>query len=860
MKKYKKKELLAVIATLQKANELIGSDGKKIISAVDVLSQCQESAILIGDYLETCKDEVIDIVKMLEDYCENIYQMSMELNSDFQRKTRAGMIKKQLMQIENAIQYNLPADKKEIVFFPYKASMWDSMESIWKEASEDERCETYVIPVPYYEKNPDDTLGHMYYEGFELPEEVNITDWKDYCLEERRPDVAYIHNPYDACNKVTSIHPDFYIQNLKRYTDKVIYVPYFSTMNYLENHFCVLPGTLYSDAVIVQTEKVKQTYLEAFAEFERDNNLKGAFTKDKSKFYVFGSPKFDKVLNLEHYQYDIPETWRRLIYRKDGSKKKIILFNTSVQEIIIHKEEQIEKIRQVIKLFSQLEDVVLLWRPHPLNESTVRTMMPGLLNEYRELEKEFQDEKKGIFDDTADLYRSIAMSDAYYGTGGSLIPLYGLTGKPIMREDTQLLEVESNLKKRYVSFADAYVDENGALWFCAIDFNGLFKYDIANDELTWKGRFPNEGYEKRYRYSGCTAYKNKLFFPPYAAEEFAVYDMQTGEFQKIPINTYKVNAQKIYALAQYNEKLFCFGAQMPVVVCLNLETYEITYYEAIHQELKKYFINDSCPVLNRDIIVEDNICYLTSGRANIVLEFHMDDMSYQIHRIGKETNCYISMKKFRDKFYLIPRNAVNIVCWDYRKGNIFEVETQGKQCEENAYFNTCEYNDELWLFAFKGQHIGRIVKGKEEIEILEDMSLYEKDDIFQENAQDFNAQKISWAYSDDENIYYFSTMNRSFYIRNGKSGEIVKRHLVMTEEEFLKARVSCMFRERKLCETASQCIYKENNRAALSNYVDWVLANDDLKSEEQIHLFLSENAEGHADCGRLCHEQFDLEE
>lgn len=860
MKRYKKKELLAVTVTLKKANELISKQGKNIPSAVDVLSQCQKSAILMGNYLETRGETGLKIVKILEDYCENIYQMSMELESDVQRKTRAGIIKKQLMQIENVIQYDMPVEKREIVFFPYKASMWDCMESIWAEAVKDERCETYVVPIPYYDKNSDGTLGRMFYEGLELPKEIHVTDWKDYHLEERMPDVAYIHNPYDSCNKVTSIHPDFYIQNLRKYVDKIVYVPYFATMNYVENHFCVLPGTLYTDAVVVQTEKVKQEYLEALSEFERDNNLQGTFTKNRNKFCVFGSPKFDKVLNMEQFQYEVPEEWNKLIYRKDGVKKKIILFNTSVQELLLHKEEQIEKIRRVIELFDQREDIVLLWRPHPLNESTVKSMMPQLLKKYLELEKEFQDKKRGIFDNTADLHRAITISDAYYGTGGSLIPLYGLTGKPIMRENTQLLEIESNLKNRFLSVADVYVDENGVLWFCAIDFNGLFKYDIANDELTWKGRFPNEGYEMRYRYSKCIAYKDKLFFPPYAAEEIAVYDMQTGEFQKIPINNYGIKSQKIYALAQYNEKLFCFGAQMPVIICLDMDTYEITYFEGVHQELKRYFINDSYPILNRDTIVEDNICFLSSGRANIVLEFHMDDMSYQIHQVGKDTNYYISMKKFKDKFYLLPRNAADITCWDYKNGRVYEIETPGNKCEENAYFNTCEYDGELWLFAFKGQHISKIVKGKEEIEILEDMSAYEKDDIFHENAQDFQEQKISWAYSDDVNIYYFSTMNRTFYIRNGKTGEITKRHLVMKEEDFLKARVSYMFRDRKTCETASQCIYKESNRVALSNYMDWILTNDNLRSEEQVHIFLSENAEGHADCGRLCHERFDLEE
>ncbi len=39
--------------------------------------------------------------------------------------------------------------KNIIVFLPYKASMWDSLESVWRAAYEDkEHCEAYVVPIP----------------------------------------------------------------------------------------------------------------------------------------------------------------------------------------------------------------------------------------------------------------------------------------------------------------------------------------------------------------------------------------------------------------------------------------------------------------------------------------------------------------------------------------------------------------------------------------------------------------------------------------------------------------------------------------------------------------------------------------
>ena len=44
----------------------------------------------------------------------------------------------------------------------------------------------------------------------------------------------------------------------------------------------------------------------------------------------------------------------------------------------------------------------------------------------------------GIFDDTADVHRAIALSDAYYGDKGSVAVLYKETGKPCMIQNVKV--------------------------------------------------------------------------------------------------------------------------------------------------------------------------------------------------------------------------------------------------------------------------------------------------------------------------------------------------------------------------------------------------------------------------------------
>ena len=63
-----------------------------------------------------------------------------------------------LVRYADKVRARMEADsviRREVVFLPYKASMWDSLESVWKRYEDDPLVDAYVIPIPYYDKNPD---------------------------------------------------------------------------------------------------------------------------------------------------------------------------------------------------------------------------------------------------------------------------------------------------------------------------------------------------------------------------------------------------------------------------------------------------------------------------------------------------------------------------------------------------------------------------------------------------------------------------------------------------------------------------------------------------------------------------------
>lgn len=448
MRTVQKRNILEMIHTLHQAHDEIkrNMESKQYILAQDMLIQCQECAIRIGTEIEKSEGEGFVTVSHIEEYCDVLYQVHEELNGRDSVNVNKiyKTLKKYMLKIENSVKHDISV-RKEIVFLPYKASMWDSLESVWQAADADQTCDAYVIPIPYYDKNPDGSFRQMHYEGDQYPKKVPITNYKKFDFETHHPDIIYIHNPYDNINLVTSVHPFFYSDNLKKYTDKLIYIPYFvmgevspdneATVE-SKKHYCMTPGVLNADKVIVESEDVRQIYIKALTK------EMGAASRSKweEKILGLGSPKFDKVINTKKEDLEIPEEWLKIIQKPDGSWKKIIFYNTSIGTLLNDNEKMLEKMKQVFGVFKENQDkVALLWRPHPLIQATVSSMRPQLWKAYEKIVEQYRSESWGIYDDSADMDRAVVLSDAYYGDRSSVVYLYQKTGKPVMIQDSDIV-------------------------------------------------------------------------------------------------------------------------------------------------------------------------------------------------------------------------------------------------------------------------------------------------------------------------------------------------------------------------------------------------------------------------------------
>ncbi|TCL58128.1 hypothetical protein EDD76_107244 [Kineothrix alysoides] len=672
MKRYKKKEMLESVKTLEKANDIIGRNSKEDQSnLLDVLTQCQESAILLGTYIDSLGAKYSHLVKILEDYCENIYQMSTLLSDDYQCRELSKEIQKQLTQLNNGIRYDLPEYRKEVVFLPYKASMWDSLESIWKASDEDEDCDAYVIPIPYFDKNQDGSFGEIHYEGDQYPDYVPITNYEQYDFEERKPDMIFIHNPYDGGNYVTSVHPFFYSKNLKQYTDMLVYIPYFildeikpENKSEIEGmkHFCMTSGVFNADKVIVQSENMRQIYIDVLTEATK--NTKEARKYWEEKILGLGSPKVDKVMSTKKDDLIIPEEWIKIIQKPDGRWKKIIFYNTSIEALLQSGRRMLRKMESVLAAFKENKDeVALLWRPHPLIENTLASMRPQLWNEYKIIRDKYISEAWGIYDNTADLDRAIAVGDAYYGDASSLVQLCRKVGKPVMLQN---VTVDNEKDNSAVLIAEDCIQIDRKLLFVARDINIIFSLDMDNGKINLIDSIPEEDFIANRLSAKIVRWEQQLLFVPFNAKKIWIYRQDIKEWKSLvlmPVNNEDISLKMFQAIA-YQDKVFLIGSNYPAIVCVDMEKETLTYFDRIYDCLKdKRKELEDCYV--RCDCVQINDCfYMASALDNKVLKFDMSNCQYFWIEVGSDRNRYSGIAWDGSNFWLAPRQNTAIVKWD----------------------------------------------------------------------------------------------------------------------------------------------------------------------------------------------------
>lgn len=659
MKKKIRKEIKNIIQTMIEAHNHISLCIQKnhVVEVIDMLSQCQDCALHIGDTIEKSEGMGTQAVIYLEQYCEQLYRMSKIAD-----KNKAIILKRKLDYILHQVEYEIDKkiyiDKLKIVFMPYKVSMWDCMESIWEAAVSDKNNKVFVVPLPYYERDGDGKIKKECYEGELFPRYVPIVNYKVFSLEREMPDIIYIHNPYDGANYVTSVHPDYFSLNLKRYTDMLVYIPYYlcGEGGMPESHKN-LPAYLYIDKIIVQDEEKAKSLLDFVP---------------KEKIAIIGSPKVDKLRKLQKNKQGIIENNVPIEWKKKISNRKVILFNVSISGILQNSKSAINKIKYVLALFEKREDVVLLWRPHPLIEATLQTMRPEMYVEYIKIKDEFIDKDRGIFDETGEAGIAALVADAYLGEKtSSLLNYFGVLGKPILYINWEC-EKEVGEGRDFLYFY-SFIRDGDIIYFVPANrgmAHGLYSLNLKNENLNRVMEFPGIVDSEDDAYIGIKKLQNTILLIPHNAEDIYVYDLIKKQGIKFVLKKAFDRKMLFGEAIEYGNRLFFIPKCYPAIVGLNIQELKINeFYECIEPFILK---EKNKPMFCWAYHTQAEYLYIASSYESKILVFNMENGSSSIKEVGKYPYGYFDMIYDGVYYWLSAYGKNCIVRWNETTGEVKE--------------------------------------------------------------------------------------------------------------------------------------------------------------------------------------------
>ena len=430
MRRTLKKDVMEVFKSLGEAHDaasdFIGSG--RCDEAVQLLTECQNTAVQLGDIIAGSEGDDTPAISMLESYCEALYHVAVDISGGMTGARAKRILDKKLSAARECVE-KLRSPIR-IAFFPYSASMWTAFESIWKAASDSGVCEIKVVPVPYCELNADGTSGRWHWEGEKFPPHVRVTKYDEYDIESEQPDISFIHNGYDDGNTLTRVYPEFYSEHIKKYSGCLVYSPY-TTIG------AFTPGK--SDAVFVN--KGAQMADKIVVQSDFTANIYEGYGYDRSRLIVHGSPKIDSVITTCCGSYDrdtnMPAEWKK----KLAGKKKVFLLNTHWSYFLAgarylengyfdFAQRYHNQFFNVMK--SHSDTCGMIWRPHPLMIAALRQRAPQLLDYVQNFIDRINDSDFAVVDSAADYSEAFSCSDAMVSTYSTLINEYLATGKPVL--------------------------------------------------------------------------------------------------------------------------------------------------------------------------------------------------------------------------------------------------------------------------------------------------------------------------------------------------------------------------------------------------------------------------------------------
>lgn len=410
---------------------------------ITYLSELQNNIVSFGTLTESIKGEDCNTVKLLEQYLEVIYKVakyvqkfdegiSYEESDESKYAECDEGVKATFASISEAIDSEI-VNRRSVLFLPVKAKHFSSMRMAYEMEAATPDTDVYVMPLPYYYKEYDGSFKdemHIDTEEF-IKANIPVTDYSRFDLSLLCPEKIYINSAYDEYNMAVSVDTRFYARIVKKYTEKLIYIPYFKLMEfdranypcwYNMQYYCTVPGVVMADKVYVQSENTRKVYIDKLNEWVGDE-----------KYTDIWEQKID-VYNESCEKHSEDEL------RDAGSKKTIVWF-VSAGSLAEFGDKYIEKAYRNLDVFALSKDKLkVLLISEPFLDEMIKTYSDELYKKWTGFIDEFN--RSGIGEVVSQVeeksVETLLKANAYYGDPSYICKDFILMKKPVMLQNVEV--------------------------------------------------------------------------------------------------------------------------------------------------------------------------------------------------------------------------------------------------------------------------------------------------------------------------------------------------------------------------------------------------------------------------------------
>ena len=334
-------------------------------------------------------------------------------------------------------------DRKEMVFLPFSPRYWKYMEKEWAKYVGSPEWDVYVIPIPYYTKKEYNAHDRLCFETIGYPEYVKLTGFDVYDFDKRLPERIVIQNPYDDYDSAISVHPRFYSDRLSQITQELVYIPYFMTDDFgkddersviVSSYYIRVPAVTRADKVILFSDNMRTRYIEELTAFA------GEDTKHIWEERIVADPSVapdEEITGL--LAEDVPDDWWKYLVDDTGEGVKVLLYHVNPGILVTYGQQYFDKMDRVFDVFMENRDkMTVLWHMSPEAMLVLHAQYRDISEKLRTMIERFNKEDLGIYLESDDITKAVAVADAYYGDRDDL--MYGVMklGKPVMIQNIEI--------------------------------------------------------------------------------------------------------------------------------------------------------------------------------------------------------------------------------------------------------------------------------------------------------------------------------------------------------------------------------------------------------------------------------------